>query len=154
MNSNNKMFHWVTTIVIGIIAILGFFHSSPSADLGNRTPGTEFPHGITIGTPTYSPTNLALIQAGTCSLVSDVSIAATSTGTGTCTTTGSLAGDIVMVSLATTTTKVSAQWTLAGTVAGTDSTTIRLVNLTGTAAVPSATNGFGSSTQYQVFRAQ
>lgn len=104
---------------------------------------------LTVGS---SGNALSLVKTGTCSLVSDSSIAATSTGTGTCATTGSLAGDVVVVSLATTTTKIAAQWVLVGTVATTDSTTVRLLNLTGTAAVPSATNGLGSSTQYQVFR--
>lgn len=104
---------------------------------------------LTVGS---SGSTLSLIAAGTCSLVSDSSVAATSTGTGTCVTTGSQAGDVVMISLATTTTKIAAQWAVIGTVAGSDSTTVRLLNLTGTAAVPSATNGFGSSTQYQVFR--
>ena len=95
---------------------------------------------------------LTLIGHGTCSLVSDASIAATSTGTGTCVTTGSLAGDQVFVSLSTTTTKLAAQYSLVGAVAGTDTTTVRLLNLTGTAAVPSATNGFGSTTQYTIYR--
>lgn len=99
-----------------------------------------------------SGNKLTLVKTGTCSLVSNSSIAATSTGTGTCATTGSVAGDVVVVSLATTTTKIAAQYAIIGTVAGTDSTTVRLLNLTGTAAVPAATNGFGSSTQYQVFR--
>lgn len=104
---------------------------------------------LTVGS---SGTALSLVAAGTCSLVSNSSIAATSTGTGTCATTGSVAGDVVMVSLSTTTTKLAAQWVIVGTVATTDSTTVRLLNLTGTAAVPAATNGLGSSTQYQVFR--
>ena len=47
---------------------------------------------------------------------------------------------------------MAAQWAIIGTVAGTDSATVRLLNLTGTAAVPSATNGLGSSTQYWVVR--
>lgn len=97
---------------------------------------------------------LTLIAAGTCNLTSNTSIAATSTGTGTCTTTGSLTGDVVMVSLATTTTNLNAQFVLAGTVAAADSTTVRLVNLTGTARAPASVSGFGSSTQYQVFRAR
>lgn len=92
------------------------------------------------------------IIKGTCSLVSDASIAATSTGTGTCATVGSLAGDLVFINLATTTTKMAAQYALVGAVAGTDSTTVRLLNMTGVAAIPSATNGFGSSTQYMIVR--
>lgn len=153
----NKVITWVIgvvavlALVIGSVALVG---NQSDATLGASTPGTRFPRGITIGLPTYSPANLALISAGTCSLVSDSSIAATTTGTGTCATTGSLSGDIVLVSLSTTTTKMAAQYSVVGTVAATDSTTVRLLNLTGANAVPSATNAFGSSTQYQVFRTQ
>lgn len=143
----------VLALVIASVALVGG-NQSQSAPLGAATPGTRFLHGITIGTSAYYATNLALVQAGTCSLVSDASILATTTGTGTCVTTGSLAGDVVIVSLATTTTKMAAQYSVIGTVAGTDSTTVRLLNLTGVTAVPSATNGLGSSTQFQVFRAQ
>lgn len=97
-------------------------------------------------------TQSTLMLSGTCSLVSNVEIAATSTGTGTCAATGAVAGDRVFVSLATTTTKVAAQWVIVGTVAAADSVTVRLLNQTGTAAVPSATNGLGSSTQYWIVR--
>lgn len=97
---------------------------------------------------------LTLVAAGTCSLVSNSSIAATSTGTGTCAATGARSGDVVTVSLATTTTNINSQFVLAGTVAGTDSVTVRLVNLTGTARTPASVSGFGSSTQYQIFRAR
>lgn len=99
-----------------------------------------------------SGTAITQIIKGTCSLVSDASIAATSTGTGTCATVGSLAGDKVFINLATTTTKVAAQYAIVGAVAGTDTTTVRLLNLTGGAAVPSATDGLGSSTQYMIIR--
>lgn len=104
---------------------------------------------VKIGT---NGTALSLVGSGTCTLVSDASIVATTTGTATCVTTGSLAGDRVFVSFSTTTTKIAAQYVIAGTVAGTDSTTVRLINLTGTDAVPSATNGFGSSTSYSIYR--
>lgn len=151
----------ITAVVISIIAVLvagmalvGGNNQSDGFQAGASTPGTRYPNGLTIGKPLYSPTNLALVQAGTCSLVSDTSITATSTGTGTCATTGSLAGDIVMVQLATTSTAATRQWVVTGTVAGTDSTTVRLLNLTGGALVPSSVSGLGSSTQFQVFRAQ
>lgn len=97
---------------------------------------------------------LTFIKAGTCNLTSDTSIAATSTGTGTCAITGALAGDIVTVSLATTSTNINSQFLVEGTVATTNSATVRLVNLTGVARVPASVSGFGSSTQYQIFRAR
>lgn len=137
--------------VIALIAILALFEPSHKTLLSGRTNyDTVAASGLVVG----SGSNLSLVLAGTCSLVSDSSIAATSTGTGTCATTGSKAGDVVVVSLATTTTKMAAQYAVVGTVAGTDSTTVRLLNLTGAAAVPSATDGMGSSTQYWVFRTQ
>ena len=106
-------------------------------------------HTLTVGTGD----TVTKVLTGTCSLVSNTSIAATSTGTGTCATTGSVAGDQVFVSLATTSTVMTGrQWVIIGTVAGTDSTTVRLLNLTGADQVPSATNSFGSSTQYWVVR--
>lgn len=112
----------------------------------------KFTQGFYVGTTTSAAPITSSIIHGTCSLVSDSSIAATSTGTGTCAAVGAQAGDQVFVSLATTTTKIAAQWALVGTVAGSNTVTVRLLNLTGTAAVPSATNGFGSSTQYWIVR--
>lgn len=108
--------------------------------------------GFSVGTTTNSAL-MTYIGGGTCPLVSDSSVAATSTGTATCATSGSQVGDIVVIAgLATTTTKIAAQWAIVGTIAGSESTTVRILNLTGTAAVPSATNGLGSSTPYSIFR--
>lgn len=145
---NNKIV--MTLIVIGIIAIsafVGYKIGVGSRGFGGVTNYDEVDAtAIKIGGSNGS--RIGPIISGTCSLVSDTSIAATSTGTGTCAVTGAVAGDIVFVSLATTTTKIAAQWAIVGTVATTDSVTVRLLNQTGTAAVPSATNGLGSSTQY------
>ena len=129
----------------GTLAVTGASTLSSTLDVTGLSTLTSLKVGS-------SGTTLTQVLSGTCSLVSNTSIAATSTGTGTCVTTGSVAGDVVIVSLATTTTKLAAQYSVIGTVAGTDSTTVRLLNLTGTAAVPSATNGFGSSTQYWIVR--
>jgi len=151
MNNTLKFgFIGLAGVIIGVIAF-GFFFNKPVKPIGGTTTygGGLLLTDLQVGS---SGTALTLVKSGTCSLVADTSITATSTGTGTCVTTGSLAGDVVMVSLATTTTKLSAQYIIIGTVATTDSTTVRLLNLTGANAVPSATNGFGSSTQYQVFR--
>lgn len=159
----NKIILWV----IGAVAILALIIS-----IGNSVGGsnqsvplrgvtnydTIKATGIAIGSgcadsySTCTGSSITQMFTGTCSLVSNSSIAATSTGTGTCSITGLTAGDKVFVSLATTTTKIAAQWAIIGTVAGTDSATIRLYNGTGADAVPAATNGFGSSTQYWVVR--
>lgn len=130
------------------------------SELGMTVTGdTSFSGSNTLGSTTITAlkvgqigTRGTLVLSGTCNLTSDSSIAATSTGTGSCSTPGTVAGDRVFVSLSTTTTKLAAQYSLIGTVAGTDTTTVRLLNLTGTSAVPSATNGLGSSTQYYVYR--
>lgn len=109
--------------------------------------------GITTDSITINGgTALTKTFTGSCTLRADASIAATSTGTGTCAISGLLAGDKVFVELATTTTNLNSQYVIAGAVAGTNSATIRLINLTGTAAVPGATSGFGSSTSYWVTR--
>ena len=158
---NNKLTLGIAVIAI-VIAIIGLFTpagQSVVTALGGTTnydalETTSLSVGSGCGDSYASCTGSAVTQIlkGTCSLVSNTSIAATSTGTGTCAISGLVAGDKVFVSLATTTTKMAAQWAIIGTVAGTDSATVRLLNLTGTAAVPSATNGLGSSTQYWVVR--
>ncbi len=112
---------------------------------------TESTDGFSVGTTTNASL-VTYVGGGTCTLVSDSSIAATSTGTGTCATTGSQAGDIVFLGVATTTTKQTANIIPIGIIAGSNSTTVRLFNLTGAAIVPAAVNGFGSSTPYSVFR--
>jgi hypothetical protein len=159
----------VVALVFGLVAMFVAF-GNPSenfAGLYNTNP-TQFINGFSAGTASQFSVNsdgevsslvvgtdgsaVTEMLKGTCSLVSDSSIAATSTGTGTCAISGLVAGDKVFVSLATTTTKIAAQWAIIGTVAGTDSATVRLLNQTGTAAVPAATYGFGSSTQYWVVR--
>lgn len=145
---------WIAMIVVAIIAVTGVFSpvgKSVVRSFGGVTNYDEVDAtAIKIGGSTA--TRVGPIIVGTCNLTSNTSISATTTGTGTCATTGSLAGDIVIVSLATTTTKQAADFVVNGTVAGTDTTTVRLFNLTGGNAVPAATNGFGSSTQYQVYR--
>ena len=154
----NETKFWIAVLITLVIVIGRYFfphlYSGVGAISETDVQSTNFTqlytaNGIKIGS---SGNGVTQALHGTCTLVSDSSIAATSTGTGTCVTTGSVAGDQVFISLATTTTKMAAQWNILGTVAGTDTTTVRLQNNTGTAAVPSATNGLGSSTQYWIVR--
>lgn len=143
-------------IVIGVLVVLtlvlgGFILTKKTPSFAGM-PFLEtqyFRQGAAIG---GRATVLKKVYTGTCTLVSNSSITATSTGTGTCATPGTIAGDQVFISLATTTTKQSANFIPLGTVAGTDSTTVRLFNLTGGNLVPASVNGFGSSTQYTVYR--
>lgn len=142
-------------IVVGIIAIFGLFTPTGKAvvkQFGGVTNYDELDAtAIKIGGSNGS--RYSLVASGTCVLTSNSSIAATSTGQGTCATTGSLAGDIVYLNLATTTTVLSKQFVLLpNTVAGTDTTTVTIVNLTGTSGTPAAVPTLGSTTQYQIFR--
>lgn len=142
----------IKKIVVAIVALVVGFTvgmNLPDKSVGSLSEMLTKTVSLQVG---EKGTALRLVKSGACTLVSNSSIAATSTGTGTCAITGVLAGDVVMVSLATTTTKMSAQIAVVGTVASTDSVTVRLLNLTGTASTPGALSGFGSSTQYTVYR--
>lgn len=158
MKTSQKVFLGVLTavavlaLVIGSVALVG---GNQSADLGASTPGTRFPHGVTFGDPSYSPTNLALVKAGTCTILADASVAATSTKNFDCAFTGARSGDIVVAALQASSTLAS-QYVIKGVTASStaDYLTFSILNLTGGAAVPAATNGFGSSTQVELFRAQ
>lgn len=97
-----------------------------------------------------SGTDINSIRTGTCVLRADTSIAATSTGTGTCSITGVAAGDRVFVSIATTSTAVSSQIFPIAALASTNTVTVVLFNLTGGAIVPGSVSGFASSTQYWI----
>lgn len=153
---------WVGLIAVAIIAIGGYFYPQIKGALGAITGETNYDtlgiSGLKLGSTCNNSSGSSGCQkftkflSGTCNLTADTSITATTTGTATCATTGSVAGDQVFVELATTTTKMAAQYMVVGTVAGTDSTTVRLLNLTGVTAVPAATNGFGSTTPYWIVR--
>ncbi len=148
--------------LVAIVLLVGLGLNSGTAPVAGGTTnydgiGTE---SIAVGDgcndsfSSCSGTTLELIKQGTCNIVSDSSIAATSTGSGTCAISGLLAGDHVMLDIATTSTALSRALVPMGVIAGTDSATIRLFNLTGAATTPGAIPGFGSSTPYSVFRAQ
>jgi hypothetical protein len=124
--------------------------------------GTRFPNGISIGTTEAQTGKLTVGTSGTafgpaftgtCTLIANYSIAATSTGNVDCSVTGVVSGDKVFVSLPASTT-IASQYAVKGVSASTTSgfITVSLLNLTGTAAVPATTNGFGSSTQYWIVR--
>lgn len=158
MTSLNKI--WVALIVVAIIAIGGYSYPSSliqgGESLGASTPGTRFPHGITIGLPTSSPTNVSLILAGTCNFVGmDVSQTATTTSSYDCAVPGIIAGDIIQLQPATTTPTTNLGWRVNGANASSTAgfITAAWMNLTGGNAIPSVSK-VGSSTQYYVFRVQ
>lgn len=149
----NKIKEWSGVIaLIAIVLFLIFGGKGSSVRLGGVTNYDEVDaSALKIGGSSAS--RFSLIKTGTCDLTSNSSITATTTGSATCATTGSLAGDVVIVGpLATTTTKITAQYEMLGAVAGTDTTTVTLLNLTGGNATPGSLSGFGSSTPYQIFR--
>lgn len=155
------MFVVALVVVIGYSALVGGnsqpVSPAPDTSTGAATPGTRFPHGVTIGLggSTNSPTNLALYESGTCTLQVNASIGATSTAPYDCPVTDVVSGDVVTLQLAPTTT-IASQYVIKSASASTTAGHIHtiLLNLTGQAATPAATNGFGSSTVYQIWRAQ
>jgi hypothetical protein len=158
MNKQTIVSVVASVILSTIVALIIVSNYTPMSFAGftrqsslNLIP-VESTDGFSIGTTTNASL-ITYMGGGTCSLVSDASIAATSTGSGTCATTGSQVGDIVIIGpFATTTTKIAAQYSIIGALAGSNTSSVRLLNLTGTAAVPSATNGLGSSTPYRIYR--
>lgn len=152
-------------IVPAIIALLvslafGFisYTSSTPAQLGGRveTVLSTFSGGIQVSDKNGTAgTALKLIKSGTCTILANVSIAATSSKNFDCTFTGARSGDIVLAHPIASST-VAAQYAITGYNASTtnDTITFTVLNLTGVAAVPAATVGFGSSTQVTLLRPQ
>lgn len=156
MNKSSKFALGLSLIAI-VIAVGGyFFPQQVKTALGAVTPGTRFPHGISIGLPSDTPTNVALIKAGTCTLIgTDVSQTATTSVPYDCAIAGIVSGDIVMLQISTSTRMISGGWVIGAAKASTTAgyATAVLTNLTGGNASPS-TASVGSSTSYELLRAQ
>lgn len=153
------------TVVIAIGAY--FFPKQVENIVSAATPGTRFPHGITIGLPTSSPTNISKILTGTCTLLGlNTSQVASSTAPYDCAVTGAVSGDTVLGQLAVSTTSTNVLWSqnpgqglgwsitscMASTTAG--FITCRLSNQTGGAAAPAASVNIASTTNYLVTSTQ
>lgn len=144
-------------IVIGLVVLVGiflgtYFPRPTSAPLGKElTDVQNFNGGARIG---EFGTAFAHVKTGTCSILANASVSATSTKNFDCAFDGVKAGDKVFVHQVASSTLAS-QYVIKGYVASsTDGyITFSILNLTGGAAVPAATNGFGSSTEVSVFRA-
>lgn len=106
--------------------------------------------GLYVGS---SGTTLTGIFTGTCSILANASVAATSTSNFDCVAADAVSGDKVFVAQLASSTLAS-QYVIKGVRASTTSgfITFSILNLTGTSAVPAATNGFGSSTAYFIVR--
>jgi len=150
-------FFGLIAVVALVLSLVGLVGGNQSGNvLGGRTNyDTVQVSGLVVGS-SASATNLSLVKTGTCSLIAVSSIAATSTGYAYCTgLTGVQSGDIVDITL-TASTSLASQYVVKGVSASSTAGAIdvSLLNLTGAAATPAATNGFGSSTEYKVYRTQ
>lgn len=151
-------------VVAIVIAIIGLYLVLTMQGVaGGITTGSAFPHGISVGNPPtlgINPTNFSkLLGSQTSFRGMDVSQAATSTKSYDLAITGIVAADKVIAMLSTTTPAGSAQtnigWGIRSCHASTtpNFATCDVMNLTGAAAVPSA-SAVGSSTTYIVFGTQ
>lgn len=148
----------VSSSVSQLNSQLSVLTGDQAPEAGASTPGTRFPHGVTIGLPAYSPTNLALVLSGTCTSAitgTTLPLVATSSIAATCPVSGVLAGDIVNVGLTQFAAKSSiwGGFVVNGATASTDTITFNYFNETGasTSSFPAATS---SAVTYQVWRAQ
>lgn len=157
----NKKFYIGLLIILVIAVLAGYFltRKSNNGNIGAISPSdvtaTNFTeittsNGILVGT---LGTGMAQILNGTCNIPANASVAATSTANFDCAVSNVQSGDRVFASLAASTT-IASQYVIRSVQASTTAgfITFTLLNLTGTAAVPSATNGFGSTTAYYIVR--
>lgn len=127
----------------------------PSLELTGPNSGVTNALQVDAGTFQLSSSGsaLTLIKKGTCSILANASVGATSTANFDCSFTGVKSGDTVMAHLTASSTLAS-QYVIKGYVASTTDgwITFSILNLTGGAATPAATNGFGSSTEISILR--
>lgn len=155
-HKNTKI--WVALVVIGIIAIGSYLYKGVSLGSGNEIEQfpIKFIKGLHIGNPlTQNAKRLELVSEGTCTLLANFSITATTTRSVDCAVSEARSGDVVFVQLARST-AMAQQYVVKSANASTTSgfISVDLLNLTGASAVPSATSGFGSSTTYVLYRFQ
>ncbi|MCR4334249.1 MAG: hypothetical protein NUV47_00765 [Patescibacteria group bacterium] len=173
--SNAKFSTVVLSVVVGVLLVTASLSAATTISTNITTAGTLSVTGATTlsstlavaGATTHSSTvaigssGTALTQVlkGTCTLKADQSIIATSTGSAWCAISNVTSGDIVFITLATTTTSgvggIGAQFIVQGAQASTTATGIvdvTLLNLTGADRIPSSVLTFGSSTNYLIIR--
>lgn len=148
---NNSKILWGGILIAIVIAIGGYFHPQIESIVG--AAGTRFPHGITIGLPTSSPSNISKIITSTCTAATtQLPLEASSTDDFTCTATGTVAGDNVSISLPANGDSTYGGFVVGYAVASTDTVTFGITNLTGaaTSSFPLAT----TSVRVRVFSTQ
>lgn len=158
---NNKVSLWIGILIAIVIAIGSWFvHTAPdgSVSFGNTTPGTRFPHGISIGNPAVlgtNPTNLAKFMFGTCALISsNFTVPATSTVPMDCAITGVASTDGVFAQFATSTATTYGGWQIRGASASTTAGFITISVVNGTGASATIPSGVASTTKYIILGAQ
>lgn len=156
----NKIITWIVAIVAvygavaGSVALVGGNQPAGSSSFGAATPGTRFPHGITLGLPANSPTNIGSMWAGSTALIwSFTNQPASTTVAWDISVPGIQSGDVVEAWFATSS-AVGGGWQLIGSSASTTAgvATLRIANNTGASALLPAS--IASSTQYIVIRPQ
>lgn len=155
MNNKSNIFtSIIVSVVVGILfVILGNAFTSHS--LGGRVEPVlnEFSNGIQLSQTGTRGTVLKLMKTGTCTLLGDFSITASTTASVDCAITGIRSGDLLDVNLAATT-SLAAQFLVKSSQASTTSGygSVQLYNATGGNKTPSSVVGFGSSTVYRLWR--
>ena len=173
-----EKFSTALALIAIVIAIASSFRTInvqvqlPSEKLG---AGTRFENGLSTdstspsagqvrtstlnvsGASTFGSSGTAVSQilTGTCTLTSNSSITASSTGTGTCAISNLAHGDKVFLQLATTSANTVLRnviITASSVTAGAASVTANLYNQTGADVVPASLLSWGSSTQYMILR--
>lgn len=156
---NQKSHFWavvlalVAVVIATTVAALVYMGANGTGPMaGASTPGTRFPHGITIGLPTSSPTNVSKVLVGTGAIIGNKSQTASTTSAYDIAVTGVVSGDIVFVQSATST-AAALPFIITGASASTTAgyITLTVFNLGPAAAVP---NAIASSTQYEVISVQ
>ncbi len=178
MNSQNKIWIAIGVVAIVLIAWLALrphptkLSGALSCGDGTATclPALELTGALLSTNPSLqidagSMTDLGTLKIGssgssvsqiintTCDIPGNASVAATSTKNFDCAISGVQSGDKVYVTEQASST-LATQYVIKGATASTTNgfVTFSVLNLTGAAAVPSATPGFGSSTQVLIVR--
>lgn len=154
------MIHKIITGVLAVLALL--FGGSQLIDFGAPQPqGPEhrqfeaFQGGLSIGEARVG-TGYKAVISGTCYLLANASIAASSSQMADCVSSSFKSGDkVIFGGLATSTTEMAKQIDILGT--GSASSTngyapVKIFNWSGTALVPASKNGLGSSTPFTILR--
>lgn len=165
----NKFHEWINTglmVALFITVALVGGNNQSGADFGASTPGTRFPHGITIGLPANSPTNLGDVKIGTGALIvgsgAGGTVSASSTAVFDLAVPGMVSGDLpTSVAFSTSTAPspewgaTSPKWLIIGQKASTTAgyITVLVLNQTGGSASLSA-SGIASTTIYTVVKPQ